>query len=71
MTELMGVFLRVCDAVTGTHQVELTGPDGLLGGERITVLKLALEEPCHGLETKVGVRSDIGTCAGRRASGPR
>lgn len=66
MTRLTGIFLGVRNAVTGTHQVELTGPDGLLGAERITMQKLALKEPRHGLEATVGVRGDVGALAGAK-----
>ena len=54
----IGRFLGVGDAVAGSHQVELSGPDELFVAEAVAVEDFAREQPRHGLQTDVGVRAD-------------
>ena len=47
------------NAVARRHQVQLTGPDQLLGAERVGVERLTVQQPGHGLEPDMGVGPDL------------
>ena len=52
-------LLGVRDAAPGGHEVELAGPDDLLGAEAVPVQDLAVEQPGDRLEPDVGMRPDV------------
>jgi hypothetical protein len=59
LATVAGALLGVGDAVAGRHQVELAGPDELLGAEAVAVQHLARQQPGDGLEAGVGVGADL------------
>ena len=50
--------LRVADAASGGHQVQLARPDERVAADAVAVVDLALEEPAHGLQAGVRMRRD-------------
>jgi hypothetical protein len=52
-------FLRVRDARSGRHQVQLAWPDQLPAAEAVPVQHQALEQPADGLQADVRVRRDL------------
>jgi hypothetical protein len=52
-------LLGVGDPVAGGHQVQLPGPDDLLGPEAVPVQHRPVQQPRHGLQPDVGVRADV------------
>ena len=52
-------LLGVHDAVTGGHEVDLAGPEGLLAPEAVTMDELAVEHPGDRVQTGVRVRSHL------------
>ena len=52
-------LLGVGDAAAGGHEVELAGPDHLLGAEAVVVEHLPGEQPRHRLQADVRVRADV------------
>jgi hypothetical protein len=59
-----GMLLGMHYPVTGSHQIQLSGPDRLLASEAVTVQQLAGKDPGNGLEPDMGMRSDPGSVAG-------
>ena len=55
----VGRALRMGDAATGRHPVDLTGPDGLHRADAVAMHDLALDQPGQGGETDMRVRPDI------------
>ena len=53
-----GVLLGMGDAVSGRHDVQLPGPDELLGAEAVAVEQFPGDDPGHGLQAHVGVGPD-------------
>ena len=51
-----GILLGVRHAVAGGHEVELAGPDELLGAEAVEMQQLPRHEPGHRLQAHVGMR---------------
>src|SRR5690606_23597775 len=51
-------LLGVGNAIARGHEVELAGPDRLLGAKAVTVEDLPREEPGHGLEADVRMGPD-------------
>jgi hypothetical protein len=62
------VLLGVGHPVTRRHQVQLAGPDDLLGSEAVPVDDLAGEEPGNGLQSHMRVGRDV-VCRGFRDRG--
>ena len=52
------ILLGVGHPVARGHEVQLAGPDELLGAQAVEVQELAGHEPCHGLQAHVGMRPD-------------
>ena len=65
-----GALLGVGDAPPGRHQVELAGHDDLLAAERVTVQRLALQEPGDGLQADVRMRGDVHAAGALTSAGP-
>ena len=66
-----GVLLGVGHPVAGGHEVQLAGPDELLGAQAVEMQELAGQEPRHGLEAHVGMRARCRTPRPvRRRTGP-
>ncbi len=57
--EASGVLLGVGHAVASRHEIELPGPHDLLRAQAVAVEHLARDEPGHGLEAQVRVRTDV------------
>ena len=53
-----GVFLGVGNAGAGGHEVQLAGPDHLLGTQAVVVLDLSGHQPGHRLQADVGMGAD-------------
>ena len=66
----VGGLLGVGDAVPGGHEVELAGPDDLIGTEAVAVQDLAGDQPGDGLEAGVGVGADADAVVGVDVAGP-
>src|ERR1035437_10134237 len=56
-----GCLFGVSHAVPRRHQIELAGHDDLLRTETVAVQRLSVNEPRHGLQSAVRVRSDVET----------
>ena len=52
------VLLGVRHPVAGGHEVQLAGPDQLLGAKAVEVQQLPFQQPGHGLEAQVGMGPD-------------
>ena len=52
------VLLGMRDPVARRHEVQLAGPDELLGAQAVEVQQLPRQQPRHGLEAHVGMRPD-------------
>ena len=52
------VLLGVGHPVAGRHEVQLAGPDELLGAQAVEVEQLAGHQPGHGLQAHVRMRPD-------------
>ena len=63
-------LLGVRHAVAGGHQVELAGPDHLLGAEAVAVQHLAGDQPRDGLQADVRMRPDVDALVLGDAAGP-
>ena len=53
-----GVLLGVRHAMARRHEVQLAGPDELLGAQAVEVQQLSRQQPGHGLEAQVGMGPD-------------
>ena len=62
--------LRVRDAASCSHPVDLAGADRLNGAEAVAVKEFAFEKISHCGETYVRVRSHVQAAAARNTSGP-
>ncbi len=54
-----GRDLRVADAVSAGHEVQLTGPHPGVGAQAVAVLDLSAEQPAHRLQSGVRVGGDV------------
>src|SRR6478672_7909137 len=52
-------LLRMRDAMAGSHEVELSRPDGLFRADRVVMHELAGDEPRDGVQAQVRMRSDV------------